>query len=536
MGTWKTSPIPTTALLLVVALVFVVVTPAAGIFEVNNFDWDKHRAVFLDLGREDWPVYFNTYYDSPVLLRYYLGYYIVPGLIGNLLGLAALTWAVPLWTWCGVSLALMVFAGEYRGWRALTSACILMLFGVIYMPFLALQATPIPDWNVLQLRFPLRDLVDSPQHFLSAMLYTLLFLQLRENRRFLAVSGIVTASSLFWSPFVTIGLLPFIGVMVFSQGVRPLLSWQNLLAAPPIALLIAAYLTSGANSIPHGWVWERFDWDTLFFEILRIPLVASAALLIALVVILRTDLGRDLMLLVALPALVVPLLYSYGGVFDWSHRVPLPALVVVAYFVAKAVLHRWEDYRDWYRRVALALLVIVIAAASVSGSARFLSFANAEHDFDVLRFESIERHDTVFSSLVPEFLPRFFVLSTGWQRLLLRSDGSDSVLDRGQVISESEFVIHLNNRTLVYVKRNCSEEEYGLWFILHVVPVDKSVIEGREHDNMDFPFAFNGARLGDTCIVTRDLPSYQIASFRTGQYTGGIRRTGEKWLVTHTMD
>ena len=82
MGTWKTSPIPTTALLLVVALVFVVVTPAAGIFEVNNFDWDKHRAVFLDLGREDWPVYFNTYYDSPVLLRYYLGYYIVPGL-GN---------------------------------------------------------------------------------------------------------------------------------------------------------------------------------------------------------------------------------------------------------------------------------------------------------------------------------------------------------------------------------------------------------------------------------------------------------------------
>ena len=80
------------------------------------------------------------------------------------------------------------------------------------------------------------------------------------------------------------------------------------------------------------------------------------------------------------------------------------------------------------------------AAASVSGSARFLSFANAE-DFDVLRFESIERH-----VLVPEFLPRFFV---DW--LAASAATAVTAMDRGKVISESEFVIHLNNRTLVYV-------------------------------------------------------------------------------------
>ena len=87
----------------------------------------------------------------------------------------------------------------------------IMLFGVIYMPFLALQATPIPDWNVLQLRFPLRDLVDSPQHFLSAMLYDVALFAVTRKSPFPCCERL---TAIFWSPFVTIGLLPFIGVMV----------------------------------------------------------------------------------------------------------------------------------------------------------------------------------------------------------------------------------------------------------------------------------------------------------------------------------
>ena len=57
-------------------------------------------------------------------------------------------------------------------------------------------------------------------------------------------------------------------------------------------------------------------------------------------------------------------------------------------------------------------------------------------------------------------------------------------------------------------------------FILHVTPVDKSLLGDREHDNKDFIFAWNSILIGDTCIVVQDLPAYDISSFNTGQYRG----------------
>ena len=54
-------------------------------------------------------------------------------------------------------------------------------------------------------------------------------------------------------------------------------------------------------------------------------------------------------------------------------------------------------------------------------------------------------------------------------------------------------------------------------------------------DNRDFYFAWNGMRIVDTCIVVQDLPAYDIASFTTGQYIGGRRPTGHKWIATHRL-
>ena len=72
-------------------------------------------------------------------------------------------------------------------------------------------------------------------------------------------------------------------------------------------------------------------------------------------------------------------------------------------------------------------------------------------------------------------------------------------------------------------------------FILHVIPVDKTIIEGNEHDNKDFYFDWFGMRVADTCLVVRDLPSYEIASFSTGQYIGGHNPSGHKWIATYHM-
>ena len=46
-GSWRMAVRPLTAVLLVIALAWVMVTAAGGIFDVHNFDWIKHRRFCL---------------------------------------------------------------------------------------------------------------------------------------------------------------------------------------------------------------------------------------------------------------------------------------------------------------------------------------------------------------------------------------------------------------------------------------------------------------------------------------------------------
>ena len=71
---------------------------------------------------------------------------------------------------------------------------------------------------------------------------------------------------------MTIGLLPLVGVLLLRNGLRPFLSWPNLVLAPPLTGLLAVYLASGtADSIPRGWLWERYEWVLLAKELPLFP-------------------------------------------------------------------------------------------------------------------------------------------------------------------------------------------------------------------------------------------------------------------------
>ena len=100
---------PATLALLLVALGWVMLTAAGGVIDLANADWQKHRALFISLSNGSWPTHVPSYFSTAPLLRYSIGYYLAPGLVGQWLGPAALNWAVPLWTWCGVALMILLF-------------------------------------------------------------------------------------------------------------------------------------------------------------------------------------------------------------------------------------------------------------------------------------------------------------------------------------------------------------------------------------------------------------------------------------------
>ena len=84
-GALRSALRPTTVVLLLIALAWVMTTAAGGVFDVHNPDWHKHRSILLDLGRGDWPTEpvasLRDHLNVPILMRHYLGYYMVPGLI-----------------------------------------------------------------------------------------------------------------------------------------------------------------------------------------------------------------------------------------------------------------------------------------------------------------------------------------------------------------------------------------------------------------------------------------------------------------------
>jgi len=89
-------------------------------------------------------------------------------------------------------------------------------------------------------------------------------------------------------------------------------------------------------------------------------------------------------------------------------------------------------------------------------------------------------------------------------------------------LARSVYDVHLDGRTLTYLRDGCTDAEAETRFFLHVIPADEGDLpEHREQygfENLDFTLAARGARLDGNCVAVARLPDYPIASVRTGQY------------------
>ena len=112
---------------------------------------------------------------------------------------------------------------------------------------------------------------------------------------------------------------------------------------------------------------------------------------------------------------------------------------------------------------------------------------------------------------------------------LKHSDNEAKAPLQGQLIIRSTYDIYLDGRTLTYVRRQCDNDDAAKRFILHVFPVDNSVIDGNELHTMDFSF-IEGKDwyVGESCVVSRQLPDFAIAYIRTGQYD--LTRSRHEWV------
>ena len=547
-GSWRwRRPSRTTVVLALVAGAWVMTTPAGGLFTVaGEGDWLTHRTRFLDLARSGWPTYPVDYlHDAPPLFRYYLGWYMVPALAGRWLGPAALNWAVPLWTWCGVALVLLLFTRGLPTLRAALLAVAVLVFfsgmdvveqalreGVAH-PRLQLRR---PEFvrtasSPMRLEYPshTQTLQFTPMHFLPAGLGTLLMLQLRRRRRFLAASGVVLAACLFWSALLSTGLLVLAAAMLLrNRSARHVAGWRNVFVAVPLAALIALYLTSGAVDFERGWLWELYDHRVQLAADVLLLYATEFAVLAALLWRLDRRVVRDPIFVAAVVMLLFAPWYYYGSaVFsEWSIRFTVPAMMVLACFAARAVVRGWSERRA--RPAYHALLAVLVAGAVMVVWELGLALRNPR----VLPYE------TLGTSLVVDTTPLWtrqrIARSTPRPLAALLRDHEANEADRGTLLLRSAYDVYLRENRLVYVnKHRCrrGDGQAQTRYYADVYPADPQALPpGRAdlgYERIAFRMIGWRHHKSGGCAVPVQLPDYEIARIKASQVAPNGRRLWE---------
>ena len=86
----------------------------------------------------------------------------------------------------------------------------------------------------------------------------------------------------------------------------------------------------------------------------------------------------------------------------------------------------------------------------------------------------------------------------------------------------ARFGVHVEGRTLHYLREDCAASDAEARFFLHVTPLDAGDLPEERRAagfaNLDFPFADRGLRYEGRCLASVALPDYGVARVVTGQF------------------
>ena len=337
-------------------------------------DWSVRMVVLHDLTVGAWPVAYGELAGGEAVLRFSMGYYLIPAGLGAWLsGVEAARLLLGVWTALGV---LLFFAVVVQSWPHRRSGArvalllLLVLFSGMDILGFVMERGRLPaaghhiEWWAPYLQYSSQTtlLFWAPNHALPAWLGAALIWRHREAGLALAPAALLLLAAALWSPLACVGLLPLLALATLRRQppaawLRELLHPAVLVVLPTLALLgVFVSFGIGTDLLPterrelaavaataatwHQWTsFQLLEWGLLACALLAAgprrldwTFWAACALLLMLP-LLRFGPGNDLLMRAGIAPVTLLLLctahaLARGGMpARWRHSVVVMLLI-----------------------------------------------------------------------------------------------------------------------------------------------------------------------------------------------------------------
>lgn len=371
-----------TFIIFILLLIWCIYSGQGG-FNPQYYDWQKHNVILNDLVNNKWPVRYEMDGRQGVL-SYYIGFYLVPALIGKVTNFDVAQDAIIFWTALGLLLLILNIYQLYGNNHVKNLYLILFglilfgtfiyIFSVIYhnwnpTDYQAIGVGACGDWfshnlkiqyttNITQLCYVFPQMI-------PAAIATVLFMKNIDN---ISVWGIICASLVLYSTFTFVGLI-FLMILVLiyklivqrnviKQNLKQLVSFGNICSILVIGVLALYILCNIMQPKPESAGME--------FKLIEYQKELGGFILFQLswilwVLILSKYEKHNFMMWGASIILFILPFYEFGGANDFCMRVSIPSLFVLNILVIKNMIGHFKDNSFYSWTLVLLLLLTGVA-------------------------------------------------------------------------------------------------------------------------------------------------------------------------------
>lgn len=335
-----------------------VILSGIGNMSFQNGDFNARRSIFRALLEYDWPVVSQ---DGERLLIYYIGYWLPSAVVGKIFGYKMGTIFTAIWACMGIFICYYLIC-LYKNKVSIKYMIIFIFFsGLDYIGIFLLNKPGINvisvehlEWwsSYFQYSSMTTQLFWVFNQAIPAWIATMLILLNRENTE---NHYFILACILITSTFPFVGLIPI--VLTFSieqiakcKRVKPILSFQNIVAVLIIGIISVGYLISNlsAGNVEASTTQSNAPIITyILFYFLEFGIYC--------IMIYRTK-RKDVLFYVVVGILLACPFVKVGSAADFCMRASIPALFILMVFCIDAL----DTFKEQNMRIDLWLLIVFL--------------------------------------------------------------------------------------------------------------------------------------------------------------------------------